>query len=80
MSAPFHLYSRGQRFEGTYEIDGRTLTVRSAFGTRRAALGVMKPLKLAKTLYRTLLRDVCTAPAGLPEAAATTVREAPHLH
>lgn len=70
MSVPFTIMSDGRRFDGRYRVDGHHLEVLTAYGAKRVPLGLERPLKLAKALYRAILRDVAGSPARvLPEVA-----------
>lgn len=79
MSVPFHINVQGERLCAAYELDGLHLTVRSAYGSRRAVLGLAKPGKMAKALLRVILRDVVEA-APLPAAGKSKQANRSHLN
>jgi hypothetical protein len=47
----------GKIINGSYKITGKTITVKSAYGTKEAPLGAVIALYLAKILLRELARQ-----------------------
>lgn len=57
MLITFKCHASGVSYKATYEIEGRHIAVRSAYGSKRVPLGLFRPKKLAKMLLRVLLRE-----------------------
>ncbi len=51
----FHVKTRGQKWSGTWEQNGKEICVTSAFGSRRVPVGRRQPAKVAEEALAALV-------------------------
>lgn len=70
MAEPIRILVANEPFEGSFTLAGPMIVVSSAYGTKRAVLGLFKPHKLAKTLLRKMINDAQAVAAPATPALA----------
>ena len=63
-SLPFNVYVDGRRYGGWWEIDGKDVTVSSAYGSKQAQKGKDDPEKVAGKLLERIVAERQARPAG----------------
>lgn len=58
----FSIKARGQKWSGTWQIDGKDVAVSSAFGSRRTPKGRKPPETVAETVLEDLVSAWCARP------------------